>query len=199
MKDLNLKLSGLKLYLLGYLLFSLTVFLMAYYFNVLFDNSQVFSSSFILNELSFIIILLIFGSVFLCHMLTLLVRNNKISDMLVQKTQCLIESNLALKKESKLKESALKQQQKSKNQYEKLFLNSPEGLFTLDSSAVITCFNPAFSSLLLDQTHNIHDLSLSDFIYSQEHIDTWQLDVIARKNYKEYEWLLKTKAAKVSG
>ncbi|WP_177208013.1 putative bifunctional diguanylate cyclase/phosphodiesterase [Pseudoalteromonas denitrificans] len=169
---------------------------MAYYFNVLFDNSQVFSSSFILNELSFIIILLIFGSVFLCHMLTLLVRNNKISDMLVQKTQCLIESNLALKEESKLKESALKQQQKSKNQYEKLFFNSPEGLFTLDSCAVITRFNPAFSSLLLDQTHNIHDLSLSDFIYSQEHIDTWQLDVIARKNYKEYEWLAKNQSGK---
>jgi len=141
--------------------------------------------------ISLVVVSWICGALILFQIFTLKGRNKKINRIVVQRTASLVDSNRELKKESLLKTQALKKQIKSENQYKKLFVNSHEGLFILDCNENIKTFNPAFTSLLLNNDFDNNNLVFSNFIYSQDQIIQWQEDVENKVNHQEFEWLAK--------
>ena len=141
--------------------------------------------------ISLVVLSWICGALILFQIFTLKGRNKEINRIVVQRTTSLVDSNRELKKESLLKTQALKLQIKSENKYKKLFINSHEGLFILNSNAEIKTSNPAFSTLLLDKNSDCKSFSFSDFIYSEEQVIKWLNDVKNKVNHQEFEWLAK--------
>ncbi|MBU2968669.1 EAL domain-containing protein [Pseudoalteromonas sp. C2R02] len=146
--------------------------------------------------ISLVVVSWMCGALILFQIFALKGRNREINRIVVQRTASLVDSNRELKKESLLKTQALKQQIKSENQYTKLFVNSHEGLFILDCNENIKTFNPAFSSLLLDNDIDKKNVSFSRFIYSPDQTLQWQQDVKNKLNHQEFEWLAKKQNGK---